>query len=106
MPTICLIRSPEELKEDRLEQFMAVQAEVSAARLQRRIGRTLKVLVDEVGADGAVARSAADAPEIDGSVLIADGQKLRPGQFVDVVVERADEHDLHARLANPMLQVV
>ena len=89
----------EELKEDRLEQFMAVQAEISAAKLQRKIGRTIKVLVDEAGIDGAVARSAADAPEIDGTVLIADGQKLKPGQFVDVVVEAADEHDLHARLA-------
>jgi ribosomal protein S12 methylthiotransferase len=89
----------EELKEDRLEQFMAVQAEISAAKLQTKIGRTIKVLVDEAGADGAVARSAADAPEIDGTVLIADGQKLKPGQFVDVVVESADEHDLHARLA-------
>ncbi|WP_158885365.1 30S ribosomal protein S12 methylthiotransferase RimO [Rhodanobacter sp. L36] len=88
----------EELKEDRLEQFMAVQAEISAAKLQRKIGRTIKVLVDEVGADGAVARSAADAPEIDGTVLIADGQKLKAGQFVDVVVEEASDHDLHARL--------
>jgi ribosomal protein S12 methylthiotransferase len=90
----------EELKEDRLEQFMAVQAEISAAKLQRKIGLRIQVLIDEAGADGAIARSAADAPEIDGVVLIADGQKLRPGQFVDVVVERADEHDLHARLAD------
>ncbi|HUW52901.1 MAG TPA: 30S ribosomal protein S12 methylthiotransferase RimO [Rhodanobacter sp.] len=94
----------EELKEDRLEQFMAVQAEISAAKLQRKIGRTITVLIDEAGAHGAVARSAADAPEIDGSVHVswrnpADGQKLKPGQFVDVVVESADEHDLHARLA-------
>lgn len=96
----------EELKEDRLEQFMAVQAEISAAKLQRKIGRTIKVLVDEAGASGAVARSAADAPEIDGSVLIADGQKLRPGQFVDVVVESASDHDLHARLAHPQFAVV
>ena len=89
----------EELKEDRLEQFMAVQAEISAAKLQRKLGRRITVLVDEAGAEGAVARSAADAPEIDGSVIIADGQKLRPGQFVEVVVESASEHDLHARLA-------
>ena len=89
----------EELKEDRLEQFMAVQAEISAARLQRKVGRTIRVLVDEAGAHGAVARSASDAPEIDGVVRIADGQLLKPGQFVDVVVEAADEHDLHARLA-------
>jgi ribosomal protein S12 methylthiotransferase len=88
----------EELKEDRLEQFMLVQAEISAAKLQQKIGRTIKVLVDEAGKDGAIARSAADAPEIDGTVIIADGQTLRPGQFVDVVVQSADEHDLHARL--------
>jgi ribosomal protein S12 methylthiotransferase len=96
----------EELKEDRLEQFMAVQAEISAAKLQRKIGRTIKVLVDEAGADGAVTRSAADAPEIDGSVLIADGQSLKPGQFVEVVVESASEHDLHARLAHPGLKII
>ena len=96
----------EELKEDRLEQFMAVQAEISAAKLQRKIGRTIKVLVDEAGADGAVARSAADAPEIDGSVLIADGQSLKPGQFVEVVVESASDHDLHARLAHSRLKVI
>jgi len=96
----------EELKEDRLEQFMTVQAEISAAKLQRKIGRTLKVLVDEAGAEGAVARSAADAPEIDGSVLIADGQSLKPGQFVEVVVESASEHDLIARLAHPGLKII
>ncbi|HET6806806.1 MAG TPA: 30S ribosomal protein S12 methylthiotransferase RimO [Frateuria sp.] len=96
----------EELKEDRLERFMAVQAEISAAKLQRKLGRTLTVLVDEAGAGGAVARSAADAPEIDGVVHIADGQALKPGQFVQVVVEGADEHDLHARLAQPLLKVV
>ncbi|GAP64971.1 ribosomal protein S12 methylthiotransferaseRimO [Mizugakiibacter sediminis] len=89
---------PEELKEDRLERFMEVQAEVSAAKLRRKIGRTLTVLVDEAGADGAVARSSADAPEIDGVVRIVDGQKLKPGQFVEVVVEAADAHDLTARL--------
>lgn len=85
---------------------MAVQAEISAAKLQRKVGRTIKVLVDEANADGAVARSAADAPEIDGTVLIADGQGLKPGQFVDVVVESASEHDLHGRLAHPVLKLV
>jgi ribosomal protein S12 methylthiotransferase len=88
----------EDLKEDRLERFMQVQAEISAGRLQRRIGQTLQVLVDEVGTEGALARSAADAPEIDGLVRIADGQDLKPGQFVRVMVEGADAHDLDARL--------
>jgi ribosomal protein S12 methylthiotransferase len=89
----------EELKEDRLEQFMAVQAEISAAKLQRKIGRTLKVLVDSIDAEGAVARSAADAPEIDGSVRIEDGRHLKAGQFVEVVIDDADEHDLFGHLA-------
>ncbi|MDR6936211.1 30S ribosomal protein S12 methylthiotransferase RimO [Luteibacter sp. 3190] len=89
----------EELKEDRLEQFMAVQAEISAAKLQRKVGRTIKVLVDEIDTDGAWGRSSADAPEIDGAVRIDDGQLLKPGQFVDVVVEDADAHDLYGRLA-------
>ncbi|RDS79851.1 30S ribosomal protein S12 methylthiotransferase RimO [Dyella monticola] len=86
----------DELKEDRLEQFMAVQAEISAAKLKRKIGRTIKVLVDEAGPHGAIARSSADAPEIDGVVRIANGQALKPGQFVDVAVDAADEHDLYA----------
>jgi len=89
----------EELKEDRLEQFMAVQAEISAAKLQRKVGKTIKVLVDEIDADGAWGRSSADAPEIDGAVRIDDGQLLKPGQFVDVIVEEADAHDLYGRLA-------
>ena len=88
----------EELKEDRLEQFMAVQAEISAAKLQRKVGKTIRVLVDEIDADGAWGRSSADAPEIDGAVRIDDGQLLKPGQFVDVVVEEADAHDLYGRL--------
>ena len=91
---------PEELKEDRLERFMAVQAEISAARLQRRIGRRLRVLVDTVEAGVAIARSSADAPEIDGVVRIRDGGGVAPGQFVDVVIERADTHDLLARLVS------
>ncbi|MCK9367276.1 MAG: 30S ribosomal protein S12 methylthiotransferase RimO [Metallibacterium scheffleri] len=90
---------PEELKEDRLEQFMAVQAGISAAKLQCRIGRRLRVLVDHVDADGVVARSTADAPEIDGVVRIRDGQHLRPGDFAEVIVEGADAHDLAARCA-------
>jgi ribosomal protein S12 methylthiotransferase len=89
---------PEEWKEDRLERFMDVQAGISAAKLQKKIGRTLKVLVDEVSAGGAVARSMADAPEIDGVVRIADGAKLRSGQFVDVRVTDAGAHALSAEL--------
>jgi len=90
---------PGEVKQERLERFMAKQAQISAARLQRKIGTTLQALVDHVGKDGAVARTAADAPEIDGLLHIVDGQKLKPGQFVEVRVEAADEHDLSGSLA-------
>jgi ribosomal protein S12 methylthiotransferase len=90
---------PEELKQERLERFMAKQAQISAARLQHKIGTTVKALVDHVGKDGAIARTAADAPEIDGVLHIADGHKLKPGQFVDVRIDSADEHDLGGRLA-------
>jgi ribosomal protein S12 methylthiotransferase len=85
---------PEELKEDRLERFMETQAAISAAKLRDKIGRRLTVLVDEVGADGAIARSMADAPEIDGVVRIADGSSLKPGEFVEVRVTNAGAHDL------------
>ncbi len=90
---------PEEIKEERLERFMEVQAEISAMRLARKVGSRITVIVDEVDGDGAIARSKADAPEIDGIVRIDDGQKLRSGQFVEVDVIHADEHDLVARIA-------
>jgi len=90
---------PEEVKEERLERFMEVQAGISAARLARLVGTRQQVLVDEVDADGAIARSKADAPEIDGIVRIDDGQALRPGQFAEVEIIHTDEHDLIGRLA-------
>lgn len=91
---------PQEVKEERLERFMEVQAAISAARLDRKVGRRLRVLVDHVDADGAVARSTADAPEIDGVVHIDEGAKLTPGQFVEVDIVHADEHDLIGRLVS------
>jgi len=89
----------EDLKQERLERFMATQAAISAAKLERKIGTTVKALVDHADADGAIARTSADAPEIDGLLRIRDGQKLKPGQFVDVCVEATDEHDLVGRIA-------
>jgi ribosomal protein S12 methylthiotransferase len=85
---------PEEVKQERLERFMATQAAISAERLKRKIGTTLQALVDHADAEGAIARTAADAPEIDGVLRIRDGQKLKPGQLVDVRIEAADAHDL------------
>jgi len=93
---------PEEVKQERLERFMLRQAEISAARLRRKIGSVQRVLIDEVGSTVAVGRSRADAPEIDGRVHVAiGGAKLRAGEFIDVKIERADEHDLHGRLVAP-----
>jgi len=90
---------PEELKEERRARLMALQSAISRARLRAKLGRRLEVLVDEVDHAGAVARSSADAPEIDGVVRVRDGAKLRPGDFAEVIVEQAGEHDLVARLA-------
>jgi ribosomal protein S12 methylthiotransferase len=89
---------PEEIKQERLERFMAHQAEISAQRLQRRLGKIETVLVDEVAPEGAVARSKADAPEIDGQVFIDGAIHLRVGDLVEVELEEADEHDLWGRL--------
>jgi ribosomal protein S12 methylthiotransferase len=90
---------PEPLKEERRARFMQVQEVISQRRLAARVGQTLTVLVDEVHPDGAIARSAADAPEIDGVVMLEDGAGLRAGEFAQVVVLAADEHDLRARRA-------
>ncbi|KAB2313459.1 30S ribosomal protein S12 methylthiotransferase RimO [Betaproteobacteria bacterium SCN2] len=88
---------PEEVKEERRARFMEKQAEISARRLEQKIGREMTVLVDEVDEEGdAVARSPADAPEIDGVVFIADAENLKPGEFVKVRITDATEHDLWA----------
>ncbi len=87
---------PEPVKQERRERFMTLQAEISARRLAARVGREITVLVDEVDGDRLVARSAADAPEIDGVVHVSGAQGVKVGDFVKVRVESADTHDLHA----------
>ena len=88
---------PEEVKQERRERFMAAAARISRAKLKQKVGRTMDVLVDQVRPDGvALARSAADAPEIDGQVFVTPGQALTPGQFVKVRIDRADAFDLYA----------
>jgi len=86
---------PEEVKKERRQRFMEVQAEISARRLQDKVGRTLRVLVDTVEGNRAVARSAADAPEIDGVVYVQNAKGVQPGDFIDVRITKADTHDLH-----------
>jgi ribosomal protein S12 methylthiotransferase len=85
---------PEEVKAERRARLMAVQERVSRRRLERRIGTTMRVLVDEVDGTKAVARSSADAPEIDGVVRIARAKDLNPGDFADVRITKSDAHDL------------
>ena len=87
---------PEELKQERWERFMAVQQEISAAKLQERIGYEMQVLVDQINDDGsAIARTYADAPEIDGVVYIDHlDESVQEGQFVDVEITAADDYDL------------
>jgi ribosomal protein S12 methylthiotransferase len=88
---------PEDLKQERWNAFMQTQAEISTTRLRRKIGSIQEVLVDEVDEQGAIARSKADAPEIDGVVRIPDGQDLSPGMLIDVEIEDSDNYDLTAR---------
>jgi ribosomal protein S12 methylthiotransferase len=76
---------------------MAAQQEISARRLQRRLGSVVDVLVDEVDEEGVRGRSYADAPEIDGTVHLEDAAGLVPGDVVTALVEDADEYDLWAR---------
>jgi ribosomal protein S12 methylthiotransferase len=90
---------PEPVKEARRRRFMETQAAISAARLQGKVGHALDVLVDSIDGDLAVARSTADAPEIDGTVRIGGAGHLVPGAFARARIARADSHDLHATLA-------
>ena len=85
---------PEEVKEERWHQFMAVQQEISAERLQRKIGAHLDIIVDEVSSDGAVGRTKGDAPEIDGLVYLKNTHGLAPGTVVNRRIVDADDYDL------------
>ena len=87
---------PEDVKQERLARFMALQAEISADKLERKVGSVQRCLVDAIDGELAIARSRADAPEIDGLVQIQDGAEagLQAGRFVDVRIMGADEHDL------------
>ena len=91
---------PEDVKQERLARFMARQGEISAARLEAKVGSVQRCLVDLVDGELAIARSMADAPEIDGTVQIQDGRDagLQPGEFVDVRIMGSDEHDLYGEV--------
>ncbi|GAB3266754.1 ribosomal protein S12 methylthiotransferase [Chitinimonas naiadis] len=85
-----------EVAEERKARFMEKQAAISAAKLQAKIGRKLTVLVDEIDEQGIVARSYADAPEIDGLVYVDHAAGVKVGDFLNVEITDADEYDLWA----------
>ena len=87
---------PDDVKQERFERVMALSARVSAAKLNRKVGSIIDVLIDAVDDEGgATGRSKADAPEIDGEVRLRDAGGLTPGDIVPVLVEESDEHDLY-----------
>jgi len=89
---------PENVKHERYERFMELATAISADRLAAKVGRSMRVLVDTIEVDGAVARSAADAPEIDGTVRIARTGKLSAGDWADVTITGSGAYDLTAKL--------
>jgi len=91
---------PDEVKQDRWDRFMQKAQAISEAKLAAKVGRTLRVIVDEVDEDAATCRTTADAPEIDGNLFIDEGfEALKPGDMVTVTVDEAGEYDLWGRLA-------
>jgi ribosomal protein S12 methylthiotransferase len=97
---------PEAIKEERYARIMEVTERISAAKLAAKVGRTLPVIIDEVGEPdedgdiGATGRSQADAPEIDGAVYLRNvPDSLAPGDIVAVTIEDADAHDLFGVIA-------
>lgn len=87
---------PDEIKADRYQRFMEVQAEISRERLQEQVGQTQVVLVDSVDGEVIKARGPGDAPEIDGNVLISPDWEMTPGDFIEVTITGASDHDLFA----------
>ncbi|CAK0768304.1 ribosomal protein S12 methylthiotransferase RimO [Gammaproteobacteria bacterium] len=87
----------EEVKEERQERLMTLQADISTLRLERHLGKKMQVLVDTIDEEGAVARGPGDAPEIDGVVYIDEGQSLLVGEWYEVEITDSDTHDLWAK---------
>jgi ribosomal protein S12 methylthiotransferase len=86
---------PEEVKQIRWRRFMEKQQKISAARQKAKVGKRLPVIIDKVFAGGGEGRTKADAPEIDGKVLLASRRPLRVGDIVTVKIDRAEAYDLH-----------
>lgn len=91
---------PDDIKQERYDRFMQLQQRISTERLAERVGQTLEVLIDEVDDEGAIGRSFADAPEIDGCVYLNGETDLKPGDLVKVLIEHSDEYDLWGSTVN------
>ena len=89
---------PEDVKQDRLKRFMQTQARISKAKLKKKVGTTMEVMIDEIGEEGVIARSWADAPEIDGKVYVSAEVPLKLGQKVQVQIMQSNAHDLLGEL--------
>ncbi len=88
-----------EIAEERWHRFMGLQADISASRLAQKVGREMQILIDGKDADGnAVGRSAADAPEIDGTVIVESASELKVGEFASVKITGSGDYDLYAKL--------
>tara|TARA_R110000851_G_scaffold333553_1_gene516277 strand:- start:6381 stop:7697 length:1317 start_codon:yes stop_codon:yes gene_type:complete len=87
---------PDEIKQDRWERFMAHQQAISTERLRQKVGKEIDVLIDEMEEEGAIGRSSADAPEIDGNVYVTTDRILKAGEIVKVRITDSDEYDLYA----------
>ncbi|MFQ1013115.1 30S ribosomal protein S12 methylthiotransferase RimO [Gilliamella apicola] len=85
---------PDEIKQQRFDRFMQLQQKISMQKLQAKIGKTLAVIIDEVDEEGAIGRSMADAPEIDGVVYLNEEKDVKVGDIVQVIIEHSDEYDL------------
>ncbi len=94
---------PDEVKQERYARLMETQQAISTEVLAARVGQTIEVLVDEVDAEGAIARSAWDAPEIDGCVFLNGATGLAPGDRLPVRIEHSDAYDLWGVPATPAL---
>lgn len=91
---------PEEVKQKRLDELMALQQEISAELSHKKIGQTLKVIIDRKEGDYYIGRTEFDSPEVDPEVLIKyDGRKLKEGNFYNVTIDDADDFDLYGRIA-------
>ena len=85
---------PEDIQQERHDRFMEKAQEISTRKLARRVGTRMTVLIDEVDEEGAIGRSIADAPNIDGMVYLNEFFDCQPGDFIEVDIEHSDEYDL------------